>query len=179
MPSKRDLTSKDMQVLAMISERLTVKEMAARQGVSISAINKRIRTLKEVFEVNTHRELHEAYAEMAEKGGFDVCTESTCTKNALPEFSEPTDRSAQDEKASVAALQDSITMRIDTPWAVHEEPRIVPRMLDGPNAGLLRSVAIMAITLLILAGILVSLGVAQGITEALRGTEIGPREVSQ
>jgi hypothetical protein len=65
------------------------------------------------------------------------------------------------------------------PWAVAEEPRVVPRVLDGSSAGALRSIAIAAITVMILAAILVGLGVAHAITEVLDGRVTDPREISQ
>ncbi len=162
----RDLTQLEIDTLEMICERLTVKEMAGRQGVSLSAINQRISRLKHRFEVPNHRELAIAYQQWREQ---NACSETTCIKNQLSEQPSIGDPVVRDDLASPAVLQDSMTFQVTAPWAETGEPRVVPRLLDGEHAGVNRFVAVLVAAALILVLILIGLGVAQGLTEALRG----------
>ena len=46
LPKAVSLTSRQMEVLSLVEQRLTIKEIAARLDVSESAINQRIRAIK-------------------------------------------------------------------------------------------------------------------------------------
>ena len=69
-----------------------------------------------------------------------------------------------------------MSFKIDAPWVKEVEPRIVPRVLDGEGAGWSRGVAIMVIVVAIFAAIIVDLGAAQGITEAIKSRTTVPQE---
>lgn len=162
--SKSELTAKEAEVLELVSRRLTIKEIAAHQGVSPAMINKRIRKLKSFFGANSLSELS-AFAEKRDsQDSEDAYTSSRPTKNDLSGADSDLQTGSQDETESVLTFADSYAWPADTPWSTRE-PSIVPEMFDGKNAGLLRFAAIGLIAFLILAMIVLGLTAAMTLTE--------------
>lgn len=168
------LTMRQTEVLQLISQRLTIKEIAARLNVSESAINQRIRALKERLGVNTQRELAEWHSRFASSDDdigaaeeFDPCSETACRKNHLPLPGNLGQTTYQDGPGSVASLHDAYDFRIAAPWQEILEPRVVPGVLDGEHAGWIRSVAIIVIVIGIFTAIIMALGAMQAVSDAI------------
>lgn len=63
--AKPVLSERQKQVLSLIDERLTIKEMAGQLQISETRVNQHIDMLKRRLSANTHRELAARYRELA------------------------------------------------------------------------------------------------------------------
>lgn len=165
-----ELTPKEAEVLELVARRLTIKEIAAHQGVSPAMINKRIRKLKDFFGANSLSELAVAHekreSQAPEQTAQDEYTNSRPTKNDLSESAVELQFGSQDENESALTFSDSYAWPADAPWS-NREPGIVPEMFDGKHAGLFRFAAMGLIVILILAMVILGLTAAMTLTEVL------------
>jgi DNA-binding CsgD family transcriptional regulator len=168
--SVRSLTSRQLEVLELIAMRLTIKEIAARLEVTESAVNQRIRSLKERLGVNSQRALAEAYADLtalerAHSIGLQTCSKSTCSKNQLPDEDATPQLASQGEQVATLVFSDVSTFEVHAPWERPESYMVAPGMLNGQSAFLHRTGAVFMLAILMMA--LVVLGVTVG--EVLSG----------
>lgn len=160
------LTDRQLQVLERVAARLTLKQIASDLKVSESLVNQIISSLKKRFEVNSLSGLTQAYVDRAAPMGND-CSFSASRISALPESSVRTPSNRQDiaeAKVDHVSLHDA-SWRAVPPWESHLVPTPVPGMLDGKNAGLVRTALMGGIALLFFVLILVGLGAGRGLTE--------------
>lgn len=177
----RVFTSRQEEVLALVARRLTIKEIAAELGVSESAINQRIRAMKERAGVNTHRELAElhaaTYAERADAYIFEqssAYSETACRISPLETDEEFQKEAAWSKPKSAFSFHDSQAFRLDAPWMEFEEPRVVPRVLDGPNAVWFRIAGILVIAVALMVTVILGLTTLQAITNAIESYKAVP-----
>lgn len=167
-------TERQTEVLTLVARRLTIKEIAAELEVSESAINQRIRAMKERAGVNTHRELSEIYLasnadspQLSPNLPNQTCSDTACRIPQLDAPRIPTNTGTRDKPPSAFSFQDSQTFRLETPWKGIDEARVVPRVLDGPNAVWFRIAAIVLITIAILVAIVLVLASLQAISDTV------------
>lgn len=138
------LTDKQHEVLTLVAENRTSKEIAWELGISESAVNQRIEGVRNRTGSPPRAELARAYRQ------YQKLPDPAC--NPLPDKNpqvtsiEPVDDEwGQDEPGDRLRLSDGVTFRVEAPW--HSEPvdRIVPEVLDGPDAGLNRMAAMVLI----------------------------------
>jgi DNA-binding CsgD family transcriptional regulator len=166
-PAFSELTVKQREVLELLAENRTTKEIAAQLGVSDSAVNQRIDPLRQRLGGVTRAELARRYRRVtqdAEAG--DGCKVFTGEKLQveIPAFSGQ--RVERDDRPGRYRFEDSLGFS-HNPWVGRPEPRLVPRLLDGNHAGLARGIAIMLLLLLIVACLVLGLTAAQVLTETL------------
>lgn len=167
----RLLTEKQAAVLELLARGLTSKEIGHELGASESAVNRHIEILRSRFGDITRLQLARLYRESP--GEFprmmpaEACVETTEQKIDLAEPGADDEREARDKSEADLAFQDPLAVRIDAPWNRPEEPRVVPRVLDGENATLTRGTAIAVLLLAIIASLVLGLALAQGIAEVV------------
>jgi DNA-binding CsgD family transcriptional regulator len=139
MPAdRRPLTKRERDVLDGIDRRLPLKLVAAELGVSESRVNQHVRALKERYRVNTLPELIEAWR----REEPDFVGETTYRNSAWRIPQVPAEGAGGENESRVApgefVLADAAPFAIEAPWMTRIEPRVVPGMLDGDNAVLIR-----------------------------------------
>lgn len=166
------LTVKQAMVLKMLAQNRTSKEIGNRLGVSETAVNRRIEVLRARLGGVTRGELTRRYRSWAamspppDQAGAP-CVETGMRNLQLARPPEAEEEPARDSPEADLAFKDSIAISIDAPWTRTNEPRVVPRVLDGDNAMLTRGAAIAIILLAIIASLVLGLAVAMAITEML------------
>lgn len=160
------LTERQVQILELIAKRFTLKQVAAELGISESAVNQHVRSLKGVFRVNSLPELAECHRLMTGIAGDPDCRKTAYRKPLVANAAGFEQRMSPDDNGSVVTFHDPLTYRLGTPWE-DQEPVVVPKLLDGSNAKLVRAAYIVAIAIGFFVLILVGLGVAQGLSDVL------------
>ncbi len=164
------LTEKQAAVLGLLAQGLTSKEIAARLDTSESAVNRHVEILRSRFNGITRLQLARLYRERigetapAASDG-EPCVDSTKQIIGLAATPPGGTERAQDETEADLAFRDSLALKVDAPWTKAEEPRVVPRVLDGNNATLTRGMAIAIILFALLASLVLGLAAAMAITE--------------
>ncbi len=185
--NSRPLTERQQAVMERIDRRVPIKVIAQELGVSETRINQHIRALKDVFDVDSLNELVEQYrasrasAKKAEPPAVDEqvetfadaasvkpLSESVYTKNQLPEKEERTQESSRVDPGEIV-FNDVLPVTGQAPWMRPEEPKVVPGVLDGEHAILLRLAAIVGIAFGVLAAVVLTVTAAIAISEALDG----------
>ncbi len=163
----RRLTRRQAEVLELVARRRTLKQIASALGISESAINLHIKALKEILGVNSLTELADAYQEAQISEPTDTYRNSAYRKSAVPDAGEFDQDLDLEAPGPVVSFHDALTYRVDAPWHVDPEPRVVPKVLSGANARLVRAAFIVGIALGMFVLVLTGLGIAQGISAAL------------
>lgn len=187
-PAGRKLTRRQLAVLERIDRRVPIKVIAQDLGVSETRINQHVRALKDFYSVDSLNELVECYR--AEYGTNEDAQSGT-GQEAATGFSEPAYRKSQLAGAALVAdkparvdpgeiiLSDVMPLGGLTPWQMASEPRIVPGVLDGDNAVLIRLAAIVGIAFGILAAVVLMVTAALTLSEAMDGKAQVPEDYYQ
>ena len=174
--SGRKLTSRQKAVLERIDLRVPIKVIAQEMGVSETRINQHIRALKDYYKVETLNELVELYrAERAAKEAEELASEklkdlseSGYIKSQLADAAMEGNVPSQDDPGEIV-MSDVMAMPGFALWQNPDEPKVVPGVLDGDNATLLRLAAIVGIAFGCLAAVVLTVTAAVTISEALDG----------
>lgn len=163
------LTAKQAAVLELLAQGLTGKEIGHKLDASESAVNRHVEILRARFGGITRSQLARRYRERpGDFPGAHPAAECVETTKQIIDLAEPgpvDDGGDRDSHPADLAFQDSVALRVDAPWAEGNEPRVVPRVLDGENATLTRGAAITIILFAIIASLVLVLAAAQGIAE--------------
>lgn len=163
----KELTVRQAQVLELVAKRRTLKQIADELAISESAINQHIKALKMILKVNSLPELADTFRTLSELQSESTCRKSTSRISGLSELTENSQQALQNGFEPVVTFNDALHFHKSTPWEIATEPSIVPGVLNGTNAKLVRSALIVGISLGLFILILTGLGVAQGLTEAI------------
>lgn len=173
------LTNKQHEVLALVAENRTSKEIAWELGISESAVNQRIEGVRNRTGSPPRAELARAYRQYLQEAGQgggagDEAGFIAEACNPLPEkipqvpetaiFAELPSRDNPDERL---LLSDRMTFRVEAPWQAGADVRIVPEVLDGSNAGLNRVAAMVLIAGGLLLVAIFGLDLARSLSGAL------------
>jgi hypothetical protein len=183
--SGRKLTRRQLAVLERIDRRVPIKVIAMELGVSETRINQHIRALKDSYRVDSLNELVRCYR--AEYGdGADTApsepdlaaaafSDSAYKKNQIAGRVLATTGSPRVDPGEIV-LSDVMPLIGDAPWQVANEPRIVPGLLDGEHAVLIRLAAIVGIAFGMLAAVVLAVTAAMSLSEVLDGRAHVPVE---
>jgi DNA-binding CsgD family transcriptional regulator len=172
--SVHSLGSRRDEVLELVARRRSLKQIANELGIGESTVNYHIRALKAQYGVYSLAQLADVYASRQGSTVPIDCRNSSSRESPVPFGGDSTAIERLDGHEPTVTFQDALSYRVDAPWVATVEPVIVPGVLEGTNAKLLRGAAIVAIALGMLALVLLGLGVAQGITAALEGVGAAP-----
>lgn len=172
----RKLTGRQKTVLERIDRRVPIKVIAQEMGVSETRINQHIRALKDFYKVETLNELVELHreeralkeAEALAEAKLKDLSDSGYRKSQVESRSEPHEEDSRVDPGEIV-LNDVMPVSGLAPWRLANEPRIVPGVLDGENAVLLRLAAIVGIAFGCLAAVVLTVTAAVAISEALDG----------
>ncbi len=203
----RRLTDRQRAVLERIDRRVPIKVIAQDLGVSETRINQHIRALKDFYEAGSLGELVENYRatlapeDIGEAAG-DVAVTAAHSDEDIPlgtapdaellkAFSEAAYRKTQinadpdladfgfrDDPGQLV-LSDAMPLIEQAPWLRPGEPRVVPGVLDGEHAVLLRLGAIVGIATGILASVILAITAAMTLSQATEGKATYSAETSQ
>jgi DNA-binding CsgD family transcriptional regulator len=157
------LTDKQHEVLHFVAENRTSKEIAWSLGISESAVNQRIESVRNRTGFPPRAELARTYRHY-QQDIEAACKPFTGQIPQVPGEGVAGHPSLQDDAADSLVLADAMTFSINAPWQDASRYRVVPEVLDGANAGLNRTVAMIAIAGGLLVVAMVGLGVAQALT---------------
>lgn len=149
-----ELSSRQRDVLDLVAQRLTVKEIADRLGISDTRVSQHIRNLKTKFGEETLSGLVAAYR-LNEPNAACPFIVAEGAKNQLPPWGEIGSGDVRNE-AKVIPFSDAQAYMPGGYWRGQSEPRVVPEVLDGPNGQLFRALAMIGILVGLLAAVLVS-----------------------
>ena len=181
----RQLTDRQRAVMERIDRRVPIKVIAQELGVSETRINQHIRALKDVYDAVSLGELVENYRATVELNVPDDTVENGAriapATDLLNPFSEvaytntqvnpaadPTDFGRGADPGQLV-LSDTMPLIAQAPWLRPGEPRVVPGVLDGEHAVLLRLGAIVGIASGILAAVVLAVTAAITLSQATDG----------
>lgn len=158
------LTPKQHEVLRFVAENRTSKEIAWDLGISESAVNQRIESVRSRAGSPPRAELARAYRQYLQDLEA-ACNLVTAKNSQVPEEPDSTALRGRDELADPFALADAMTFKVTAPWETDRAGRVVPEVLDGANAGLSRTAAMVAIAAGMLLVAMVGLAVARALSD--------------
>lgn len=182
---QRRLTDRQRAVMERIDRRVPIKVIAQELGVSETRVNQHIRALKDVYDAGSLGELVENYrATLAPETSEDTSENALGTApdtGLLKPFSEaayiisqvnpaadlPELRGRDDPGRLV--LSDTMPLIDQAPWLRPGEPRVVPGVLDGEHAVMLRLGVIVGIASGILAAVILAATAARTLSDATEG----------
>lgn len=172
---EKALTERQRSVLERIDRRMPIKVIAQELGVSETRINQHIRILKDIYQVASLNELVEVYrhGRAENEGEPQDLSESAYIKNQIPWIAVDGDNRHRVDPGEIM-ISDVLPLKGALPWEIAIEPKIVPGVLDGENAGLLRLASIVGITFGILAAVVLIMTAAVTLSEALDGVAYIP-----
>ncbi len=143
------LTPKQQQVLNLLLDHMTSKEIALALGISHHTVDQRIMIARKKLGANSRSELAVKYREMVrdEAGlyGQTVYEESYLAEPAIPMF-----QSASNEADEFLTLKDRNRSENHTIGQERKDIRVVPEVFEGRYGTLVRFGAILALTAFIL-----------------------------
>lgn len=195
--AERRLTDRQRAVLERIDRRVPIKVIAQDLGVSETRINQHIRALKDFYEAGSLGELVENYrATLApeepdaeaeqeaavpdaalrdnalgiapDEGLLKAFSEAAYTKTQINAEANLVDLSTRDDPGRLV-LSDAMPLIQQAPWLRQAEPRVVPGVLDGEHAVLLRLGVIVGIATGILASVILAITAAMTLSQATEG----------
>ncbi len=179
------LTDRQRAVMERIDRRVPIKVIALDLGVSETRVNQHIRALKDIFEAASLGELVENYRATVRSEDAGMHTESELgtgpdtallkpfsqaayTNSQINPEADLTKSGPQDDPGQLV-LGDARPLIEQAPWLRPGEPRVVPGVLDGEHAVLLRLGAIVGIASGILASVVLAVTAAMTLSEATEG----------
>lgn len=176
--TRRALTDRERDVLDGVDRRLPLKAVAAELGISESRVNQHIRALKELYGVNNLPDLVTAWRTQDPENAGEERYRNPAWR--IPQV--PHDDVRGETQSRVApgefVLADAAPLAIEAPWMVGIEPRVVPGMLDGDNAVLLRLALIIGLALGLVAAIVLVVTASLSLSAALDGWAAVPETTS-
>lgn len=166
------LTPKQRQVMELLSEGRTGKEIGWALGISESAAIQRIETVRAKAGGLLRKDLAREYRQFLQAGGAQpvsaeeldgTCNDLTGNFFQLPASGAAGHPGGRNHEAEELVLADAIPFEIAAPWASRSEPDVVPEVLDGRSAALNRLLAATGIAVGLLVACLVLLAVASEI----------------
>jgi len=172
------VTQKQVEVLDLLANHRTSKEMAYQLGLSEAAVNRRVEAVRQRLGGISRPELARRYSNWVAsraaplppkllESGDSRCVESGNKILPLAEIAYSGTEKPRDDKVASTAFEDPVAMSIEPPWKDWKEPRIVPRVLDGENATLARGATIAILLMAIVASLVLALAAAKALADAV------------
>lgn len=170
----RPLSQRERAVLEGIDRRLPLKAVAAELGVSESRVNQHVRALKERYRVHNLPALIEAWRR-DEPDNIDESTyRNSAWRNRQVSFGGMPGQTDGRVAPGEFVLSDAAPYAIEAPWMGRIEPRVVPGVLDGDNAVLLRLAVIIGLAFGLIAAIVLVVTASLSLSAALEGKAAVP-----
>lgn len=180
----RPLTARQRAVMERIDKRIPIKVIALELGVSETRINQHIRALKDLYGAASLAQLVKNYRLSEGRSaddfasdndpssnsakGSDPLSEPLYTKKQIPETYPALDEWQRDDVGQLM-VGDVMPLGASTAWLHPAEPKVVPGLLEGEHAVLLRSLAVLFIAIGILTAVVLSVTAAVALSTAMDG----------
>lgn len=181
----RRLTDRQRAVMERIDRRVPIKVIALELGVSETRINQHIRALKDFYDAGSLGDLVENYratlspelareyadndvGEPADTGLLKPFSGSAYTKTQIHPVADLAEFDGRDDPGRLV-LSDAMPLIEQAPWLRPAEPKVVPGVLDGEYAVLMRLGAIVGIASGILASVILAVTAAKTLSDATEG----------
>lgn len=181
--TSRPLTERQAAVMERVDRRVPIKVIAQELGVSETRINQHIRALKDIYGAANLGDLVELYRldqqseqpvdnppegvkPQSVETAADPLSESAYRNYQVPASVFGFDMSERDNPATLE-FSDVMPLIERAPWLRPGEPRVVPGLLDGEHAVILRLLAIVGLAFGILAAGVLTVTAAILISSAL------------
>lgn len=180
----RELTDRQRAVLGAIDRRLPLKAVAAELGISESRVNQHVRGLKERYGVNNLPDLVDAWrnedagGDAPAAGVQDPCRNSPWRNPQVPQSAFGRENDSRVAPGEFVLSDAAALYAIEAPWTGRIEPRVVPGVLDGDNAVLLRLAVIVGLAFGLVAAIVLVVTASLSLSEALEWQSLAPTETS-
>ena len=176
----RPLTERQRAVMERIDRRVPIKVIANELSVSETRINQHIRALKDIYDAASLNELVETYraAEGLDEPADEAFSKPVYTKNQV-EDKHPGGKDHDRVDLGEIVFSDALPFDRVAPWEPLTEPRVVPGVLDGDHAVLMRLAVIIGIAFGILAAVVLMVTAAMAISEALDDKATIPVDYTQ
>jgi DNA-binding CsgD family transcriptional regulator len=160
------LTSKQHEVLELVAENRTTKEIASALSVSESAINQRIDSLRRKFGGISRAELGRRFRASGDHPpALRSCEEMTGDFFHLAGPARARQEKDEADLEGRFVFNDAGYFPTPVPWENEPDKRVASGLLDGEHAGWFRVLAILAIVALLIASLVLVLTAAQVLTE--------------
>ncbi|MDN3646449.1 LuxR C-terminal-related transcriptional regulator [Pontixanthobacter aestiaquae] len=168
--ARKPLTEKQRAVMERVDRRVPIAIIADEMGVSETRINQHIRSLKDRFGVENLNALVEQYRLSADytDGPEDPLRKAQYSFSQAAKGPIFPDQQSRVDPGEIV-LSDSHHVLIDAPWTGSREPVVVPTKLDGDQAVLYRSMAMLGIAVGITAAVILTVSAALTVSEVLDG----------
>lgn len=178
-----ELTERQAQVAQGLARHLKLKEIATELDISVSAVSKHVAALKDAFGAKSHAEI---------VAGFYAMTGATpltpwVEKNAWNDFhlsQTPIKRpNAVADDPGLLSLADGADFPLvadrgsHIEWPGLDEPRVVPRWLDGRDAGPARLAVVVGGMFVFVAALVLTISAVRSLSEVVAGS--GPNLAMQ
>lgn len=186
----RRLTDRQRAVMERIDRRVPIKVIASELGVSETRINQHIRALKDVYDAGSLGELVENYratiapgeaptdsmpspvtgslGDATDEASLQPFSEAAYTNYQINPAANLADFGGRDDPGRLV-MSDAMPLFEQVPWLRPGEPRVVPGVLDGEHAVLMRLGAIVGIASGILAAVVLTVTAAMALSNAMNG----------
>lgn len=169
-----NLTERQRAVLDRIDRRLPLKAVAAELGISESRVNQHVRALKELYGVHSLKGLVEAYR----TGPPGPCRKPAWRNPQVPPGAFPAEHESRVAPGEFVLADAMGPLAIEAPWLSRHEPRVVPGVLDGDQAGLIRLAVIIGLAFGMIAALVLVMTASLNLSEAMGDRAASPEETS-
>jgi DNA-binding CsgD family transcriptional regulator len=174
-PAERpQLSDRQRAVLERIDRRLPLKSIAGELGISESRVNQHVRALKEIYGVHSLKGLVEVHRE----GPQDPCRKPAWRNPQVPPPAFPAEHGPRVVPGEFVLADAMGPLAIEAPWLRQHEPRVVPGVLDGDHAGLIRLAVIIGLAFGMIAALVLVMTASLNLSEAMRDRSASPEQVS-
>lgn len=170
LESFKRLTGRQHDVLDGIAKRKTIKAIAHELGISDSAVNQHIKTLKSALHAYSLSDLAKFYSEYSTDDAALNCRK---TASRIPQVSPRTDNSEMGPRNEIdptVTFHDALTYHQGAPWDRANGEAIVPQVLNGADGKLARFKSIVFITIGIFAVIILGLTSMNAVSSTLESS---------
>ncbi|MWV27889.1 helix-turn-helix transcriptional regulator [Erythrobacter sp. GH3-10] len=163
-----DLTDKQREVLDLLVQHMTSKQIARELGISPHTVDQRIVSARRKFGVETRNELAAAYMAALPSNAPAIYDKSVYQSSQVENDGQPADNNGGLD----AVLDESEVLAPPGEPPVSTKPyiyyRVVPESFEGRSGYFWRLIAIVGITLGLLIATLVGLAIFAALSELLR-----------
>ncbi|MDE2596161.1 MAG: helix-turn-helix transcriptional regulator [Sphingomonadales bacterium] len=165
-----DLTDKQREVLSLIADNRTSKEISGYLGITESAVNQRIEAIRARLGGVPRAQLARLYRQLVQQETADFGIDPTC-KTLTADIIQLTETSLAPDSGGGSQgghpSPDDGDSPVIEPAGQQGAPRVVPAVFDGEHGTLNRIVAMVVIAVGLLVLLLVGLGVAQALNRVV------------
>ncbi len=164
------LTARQLEVLDGIAKRKTIKAIAYELGVSDSAVNQHIRTLKSALQAQSLSDLTKYYSENLADGETFDCRKTASRNRQVSRRPDNSEVGPRDDIGPIVTFHDALAYHQGAPWDRANGPAVVPEVLNVAEGKLARLKSIVVITLGVFAVVVLGLSAMQNVSSTLESS---------